>query len=51
LDKRRIAINQITSLADLDEKDLTVKRENEFFENLDKDSPIYKRLKKKGLIE
>jgi transcriptional regulator with XRE-family HTH domain len=50
-DKIRIAINQITSLADLDEKELLEKREKEFINNLDKDSPMYKRLVKKGFIQ
>ena len=51
MDKRRIAINQITALADLDEKEFLELKRKDMFENMDNDSPHYKKLVKKGIIK
>jgi transcriptional regulator with XRE-family HTH domain len=50
-EKSKIAINQIKALADLDEEEFLEIKRKDMLENMDKDSPYYKKLVKKGIIK
>jgi len=50
-DRSKIAINQIKALADLDEQKIIELRRKDMLENMDKDSPLYKKFVKKGIIK